>query len=124
MTRTLPFALSALALAACAPQGPAKLPTKQVIELTEQEARGYAFAKASCAGCHGITPNASSPNPEAPPFEAVVNTKGLTARTLETFLRDSHNFPGQMAFEVDPGKVDDVTAYMLTLKRADFHPPI
>jgi mono/diheme cytochrome c family protein len=124
MTRTLPCALALLALAACASQGPVKLPTRQVIELTEQEARGYAFARDHCAVCHGVTANASSPNPEAPPFEAVVNTRGLTARTLETFLRDSHNFPGQMAFEIDPAKVDDVTAYLLTLKRADYHPPI
>ncbi|MFO1256722.1 MAG: c-type cytochrome [Sphingomonadaceae bacterium] len=108
-----------LALAACAP---ARLPKTQVIELTEQEARGYAFAKANCGGCHAITANAASPNPESPPFEAVVNTKGLTARTLETFLRDSHNFPGQMAFDVDPKKIDDLTAYMLTLKQADYRP--
>ena len=110
----LPFVLSACA--------PAKLPARQVIELTEQEARGYSFAKANCSGCHGITANASSPNPESPPFDAIVNTKGVTARTLETFLRDSHNFPGQMAFEIDPQKVDDVAAYMLTLKRADYRP--
>lgn len=121
MIKIVPLAALTIALAACAP---AKLPTKQVIELTEQEARGYAFAKTNCAGCHAITANATAPNSEAPPFEAIVNTKGLTARTLETFLRDSHNFPGQMAFEIDPAKVDDVTAYMLTLKRANYHPPI
>jgi len=119
MSKLLPFAFTVLALAACQ-----TAPKPQVIELTEQETRGYTFAKAHCAACHGITANASSANPEAPPFDAVVNTKGLTARTLETFLRDSHNFPGQMAFEVDPAKVDDVTAYMLTLKRPGFHPPI
>lgn len=119
MTKFVPLAALALTLAACAPT---KLPTRQVIELTGQEARGYAFAKANCAGCHAITANAASPNPEAPPFDAVVNTKGLTARTLETFLRDSHNFPGQMAFEVDPAKVDDLTAYMLTLKRPCYQP--
>lgn len=119
MSKLLPLALTALALAACQ-----TAPKPQVIELTEQQARGYGFAKAHCAGCHAITANATAPNPEAPPFEAIVNTKGLTARTLETFLRDSHNFPGQMAFEIDPAKVDYVTAYMLTLKRANYHPPI
>jgi mono/diheme cytochrome c family protein len=122
MTRTLPRALALFALAACAPQGPVKLPTKQVIELTEQQTRGYTYAKSSCAGCHAITANASSPNPEAPAFEAVVNTKGLTARTLETFLRDSHNFPGQMAFSLDPARIDDLTAYMLTLKQVGYRP--
>jgi mono/diheme cytochrome c family protein len=111
--------VAAITLTACA-----TVPAKPVIELTEQEARGYAFAKAHCAGCHAITADAATPNPEAPRFDAVVNTKGVTARTLETFLRDSHSFPGQMAFTIDPAKVDDLSAYMLTLKRADYHPPI
>jgi len=122
MIRFAPLLL--LALGACAASTAPTLPTKQVIELTEQETRGYTFARGNCSGCHAITANAASPNPEAPPFEEVVNTKGLTARTLITFLRDSHNFPGQMAFDVDPTKIDDLTAYMLTLKRADYHPQI
>jgi len=113
------FILAALALAACA-----TVPAKPVIELTEQQARGYSFAKANCAGSHGITANAASRNPEAPPFEMVVNVTGLTARSLETFLRDSHNFPGQMAFEIDPARVDDLTAYMITLRRPGYNPPI
>lgn len=108
---------AALSITACA-----TVPAKPIIELTEQEARGFNFAQAHCAGCHAITANAASPNPEAPPFEAVVNSTGLTARTLETFLRDSHSFPGQMAFAIDPAKVDDLSAYMLTLKRADYRP--
>ncbi len=106
-----------LTITACA-----AIPAKPTIELTEQEARGFTYAKAHCAGCHAITTNAASPNPEAPRFDAAVNTTGLTARSLETFLRDSHSFPGQMAFAIDPAKVDDLTAYMLTLKRADYRP--
>jgi hypothetical protein len=47
---------------------------------------------------------------------------GSPPGSLETFLRDSHSFPGQMAFAIDPAKVDDLTAYMLTLKRADYRP--
>lgn len=119
LLRSLLF-LSPVLAAACAPLPPQ--PT--VLELTRQEARGYAFARVHCAPCHAVTALSSSPNPEAPPFEAVVNSRGLTARTLETFLRDSHNFPGAMAFSIDPKEVDDVTAYMLTLKRADYKPPI
>lgn len=119
MRSTLPAALALFAVTACT-----TVPAKPTIELTEQEARGFVFAKAHCAGCHATTANAASPNPEAPRFDAVVNTKGLTARTLETFLRDSHSFPGQMSFAIDPAKVDDLSAYMLTLKRAGYHPPI
>lgn len=108
-----------LGLAACA-----TVPPRQTIALTEQEARGYAFAKANCAACHAIMANSTARNPETPPFEDIVNTRGLTARTLETFLRDSHSFPGAMAFEIEPEKVDDLTAYMLTLKRAGYNPSI
>lgn len=119
MRIALPLSLAALALASCA-----TVPAEPKAPLTEQQARGLAYAKANCSGCHAVTANAVSPNPEAPTFEAVVNTGGLTAQTLETFLRDSHNFPGQMAFEVDPAKVADITAYMVTLKREDYRPGI
>ncbi|MEN9684096.1 MAG: hypothetical protein RLZZ427_1847 [Pseudomonadota bacterium] len=89
-----------------------------------QQQRGRAFAQAQCTGCHAIEPNGSSPNPEAPPFEAVANTRGLTAETLAQFLRDSHNYPGQMDFTIDRAKIDDLAAYMVTLKRADYRPAI
>ena len=49
---------------------PATIPAKPTIELTEQEARGFSYAKAHCAGCHAITANSASPNPEAPRFDA------------------------------------------------------
>ena len=114
-----PVFLAALAvtLAACATAPGPK-------HLTAQQKRGQAFAKTHCAICHGIGRGDTSPNPESPPFEAVVNTIGLTAETLGTFLRDSHNYPGQMTFKIDAAKVDDLAAYMVTLKRADYHPEI
>jgi mono/diheme cytochrome c family protein len=119
MRIALALALSVAALAACT-----TIPPKQQIELTEQQARGYTFAKTHCAACHGIIANASSRNPEAPSFEMVVNKTGLTARTLETFLRDSHSFPGQMEFEIDPAKIDDLTTYMISLRRPGYNPQI
>jgi mono/diheme cytochrome c family protein len=119
MRTALALALSVAVLAACT-----TVPARPRIELTEQQARGYTFAKTHCAACHGITANASSPNPEAPPFEMVVNKTGLNARSLELFLRDSHSFPGQMDFEIDPAKIDDLTAYMITMRRPGYNPPI
>ena len=116
MHKTALLPAAALTLAACATVGtPA---------LTAKEKRGRAFAQAHCAACHGIGAGAISPNPESPSFEAVVNTGGLTAGTLETFLRDSHNFPGAMAFQIAAAKVSDLTAYMVTLKRPDYRPEI
>jgi len=86
--------------------------------------RGFRMAQDHCAACHGITANASSPNPEAPPWDAVVNKPGLTRATLAQFLRDSHNYPDAMNFRIDPARINDLAAYMITLQRPNFHPPI
>lgn len=91
---------------------------------SERSARGLAFVKANCAGCHAVTAGRSSPNPDAPPFEAVVNTAQLTAATLKPWLRDSHNFPAMMNFAIAPDQIDDLAAYMITLQRSDYSPPI
>tara|TARA_R110000824_G_scaffold33567_14_gene107516 strand:- start:509 stop:910 length:402 start_codon:yes stop_codon:yes gene_type:complete len=117
--------------------GCATTPTKQAIgnieavvessELRSDSAdavEGLAFAQARCAGCHNVTDGQVSPNPNAPPFEAIANTRGLTDNTLKAWLRDSHNYPGQMDFEIDARRIDELAAYMLTLKSPDYRPPI
>lgn len=107
-------ACSAVSLAACAslPPSPA------------QSARGLAFAEARCATCHAVTVGDLSANPEAPAFAAIANQRELNRGTLRAFLRDSHNFPAAMNFTLRPADVDDLAAYMVTLQRADYHPPI
>lgn len=74
MIRFAPLLL--LALGACAASTAPTLPTKQVIELTEQETRGYTFARGNCSGCHAITANAASPNPEAPRSRKSLTPRG------------------------------------------------
>lgn len=91
--------------------------------LTKQARRGLAFAQSHCAQCHGVASGAISRNPESPPFEAVVNAPGLTRETLTVFLRDSHNFPATMNFEIEPAQIDDLAAYMITLRREGYRPP-
>lgn len=85
---------------------------------------GLAFAQARCAGCHNVTDGQASPNTNAPRFEAIANTRGLTDDTLKAWLRDSHNYPGQMDFEIDAKRIDELAAYMLTLKSPDYRPAI
>lgn len=85
-------------------------------------ARGLAFAQAHCSGCHAVAPGQFSRNPEAPPFEHVVNKEGLTDETLTYWLRHSHNFPEVMNFEVDDRQVDALAAYMLTLRDRPVRP--
>ena len=89
-----------------------------------QVARGLAFATSHCSACHAVTPGGISPDPEAPPWEAVVNVPGLTLATLRTFLRDSHNYPMAMNFTVERTQINDLAVYMMTLKQRDYRPPV
>ena len=57
-------------------------------------------------------------------FEAVANQHGLTRATLRTFLRDSHNFPEAMQFKVERRHIDDLAAYMITLRKPGYKPEI
>lgn len=92
--------------------------------LTKQARRGLAFAQSHCASCHAVAVNAISGNPESPAFEMIVNAPGLTRETLTVFLRDSHNFPATMDFEIEPAQIDDLAAYMMTLRQDNYLHPI
>jgi mono/diheme cytochrome c family protein len=105
------------AAAACQPLSPAG-------EITAETRPGLAFAKASCGGCHAIDRRSVSPNPNALPFAAIVNQEGLTGNTLAAWLRNAHNYPDEMKFSLDGHKVDDLVAYMLTLRDPNYRPPI
>ena len=114
-----PWPLLLPALAACQ-QLPADPPAAAA---ATPAARGEALARSTCAGCHAIGPAGTSPNPNAPPFAAVVNREGVTADTLAAFLRDAHNYPREMDFSVHERAVDDLAAYMLTLRDPAYRPP-
>jgi mono/diheme cytochrome c family protein len=98
-------------------------PVSDAAPATDAATRGMAFAQAHCAGCHSID-TGISPLAEAPSFAATANTPGLSAETLRPWLRDSHNYPEMMNFTLAPARIDDLTTYMLTLKRPDYKPPI
>ena len=109
----------ALLFAACAgslPAGEARDTPAPVKEDAAPAARGLAFAQSRCSGCHGVSRGQLSPNPESPPFETVANMPGLTATTLNEWLRESHNFPETMNFSIAADQVDDLAAYILTLR--------
>ncbi len=91
---------------------------------SDKAARGLLFVKTHCAACHGVTSGQISTNQKAPPFESIVNVRGLTENSMKTWLRDSHNYPEQMDFEIDAKRIDELAAYMLTLKSPDYRPPI
>lgn len=60
----------------------------------------------------------------SPTFPMIANSAGLTQDTLSEYLRDSHNYPETMNFEVAEEDGDALAAYMITLRSDDYSPPI
>lgn len=117
---TVSLALAALSLSAC--QTPAA--TEATPALTGKAAEGKRLADALCSSCHAVAPGELSPNPQSPTFPHIANMSGLSEDTLADFLRDSHNFPERMNFEVVPEDAEALAAYMITLRTGDYKPPI
>jgi mono/diheme cytochrome c family protein len=86
--------------------------------------RGASFAQNRCSDCHAVGSLQTSPIPTAPSFEAIANAPGLTAESLSQWLRTSHDFPREMYFEIPAERIDDLAAYMLTLRKDDYEPPM
>ena len=80
------------------------------------------LVQAVCGDCHGVEPPFLSPNPEAPSFEAIANSAGLTGESLTAWLIDAHNYPELMEFELSEEEAREVAAYMVTLQREDYEP--
>jgi mono/diheme cytochrome c family protein len=77
---------------------------------------GRTYADKACASCHAVAPGQTrSPNPSAPAFESVANTPGMTAMALNVWLHTSH--PTMPNLIIDPTRLDDLAAYLLTLKK-------
>lgn len=112
-----------LALAACSPTSPPQASSASQAPLpppvqppVSPASQGLTFAAAHCATCHGVTANSLSPVPQAPTFTAIASTPGLTQQTLTTWLRDSHNYPEIMNFEIGADHLNTLSAHMLTLR--------
>lgn len=82
------------------------------------------MSEALCSGCHAVKPGEISSNPMSPTFEMIANSPGLTGETLSAYLRDSHNYPELMNFEVAEEDGDVLAAYIITLSSEEFTPPI
>ena len=77
--------------------------------------RGYDFAARTCAVCHAIGKNsANSPEPDAPPFQAVANMASTTRLALAVWFRSPH--PTMPNLILGAENTNDVIAYILSLK--------
>jgi cytochrome c len=73
-------------------------------------AAGRRLVETECSACHG----ASEPAIRAPSFAAIAAMPSTTALSIGVFLRTSH--PTMPNVMLGPGDVDDVIAYVLSLR--------
>ncbi|WP_305097704.1 cytochrome c [Croceibacterium aestuarii] len=80
---------------------------------------GLLIARDRCSGCHQTGGGGESPNPRAPTFREIVDRPGVTPETLAAFLTNSHNYPIEMGFRLEPHQVDSLVAYMVRWRSED-----
>ena len=113
------LAAAALALicAGCAGQQGLDAPASSGASMTAQAAeRGQRLASATCASCHATGQAGASPLVAAPPFRDIAHRyplDQLEARFAEG-LATSH--PAMPAFVFRASEIDDLIAYLETLK--------
>jgi mono/diheme cytochrome c family protein len=123
--RILLLAAPLLALTACQTAAPADAPPmlgKATSPSPSPDTRAPAFVEAACGGCHAVEPPFLSPNPASPSFAAIANRPGLSQASLADWLEDAHNYPEQMDFTLTRSQIDQIAAYMVTLRKAGFVP--
>ncbi|RUV74804.1 MAG: c-type cytochrome [Mesorhizobium sp.] len=78
--------------------------------------QGYQLALEVCASCHAVVAGQlQSPVPEAPSFEEIAATPGMTAAALNFWLT-AHDHPTMPRIKLSQDEVRDVSAYVLGLK--------
>jgi mono/diheme cytochrome c family protein len=91
------------------------------LEASAQEAdieAGAAYANKVCAACHAVLPNEPvSPLPEAPTFQSVADTPGMTELALTVWLQSSH--PTMPNIVLEPDDRRNVVAYIRSLESKD-----
>lgn len=120
-----PFLLAALAtLAACASVPGTDTPPPMLGKATapSPDTRAPAFIESACGGCHAVEPPFLSPNPASPSFAAIANRQGLSEKSLGDWLADAHNYPEDMDFTLTRAQIDQIAAYMVTLRNAGYVP--
>jgi mono/diheme cytochrome c family protein len=76
---------------------------------------GLKIAQSACAECHLVVKaQGRSTNPDAPTFEAIARTPGLTRAALAAALQTSHrNMPN---FIIKPDDAQNIMTYILSLQ--------
>jgi mono/diheme cytochrome c family protein len=76
---------------------------------------GAAYAERVCAACHAVLANEQySPLPDAPTFQSVADTPGMTELALSVWLQSSH--PTMPNIILTQDEIRNVVAYIHSLK--------
>jgi mono/diheme cytochrome c family protein len=77
---------------------------------------GAAYAQEVCAACHAVLPNEElSPLPQAPTFQSVADTPGMTELALTVWLQSSHPTMPNIILKQDD--LRNVVAYIRSLAK-------
>jgi cytochrome c len=78
--------------------------------------RGLVFVRTHCARCHAVDRVSQSPLPVAPPFRRL--HERYPVETLQESLAEGivTGHPSMPEFQLDPGQVGDVIAYLKSLE--------
>ena len=80
--------------------------------------QGFKLARETCAQCHLVDKVAGrSTDANAPTFEAIANTPGLSSAALAAALQTSHRTMPNVVIKGDD--INDIIAYILSLKEGD-----
>ena len=76
--------------------------------------KGHAFAREACTSCHRIEPGVKWPHGDAPTFQQIADTRGMTGTALTVWFQTSHpTMPNLILSAADKA---DVIAYILSLR--------
>ena len=77
---------------------------------------GKSLAEGWCSNCHVVSPaQQRGTSIGAPPFSAIAQMSSTTPMSLRAFLMTSH--PPMPDLHLTRDEIDDVSAYILSLKR-------
>jgi mono/diheme cytochrome c family protein len=78
--------------------------------------KGETFARQVCAECHAVQRGQRrSPNVQAPAFEEIATTPGMTSIALTAVLRTSHRVMPNIVLSDD--ELRNVVAYLLSMRQ-------
>ncbi len=78
--------------------------------------KGAAIARQVCAECHAVDRGQRrSSNAQAPTFEAIAKTPGMTSIALTAALRTSHRVMPNIVLSDD--ELRNISAYVLSMKQ-------